>query len=63
MPRLTRPDSDDSADEQRFILLRATTFRRIVVVAHTLRGENVRIISARLANGSERKADEEAKGT
>jgi len=56
---LTSPDPDHCEEEQRFILIGATTFRRIVVVVHSLRGENVRIISARLANVLERRAYDE----
>jgi uncharacterized DUF497 family protein len=48
-------DPDHSDDEDRFILLGATDAGRVVVVAHTDRGEVVRIISARFATRSERR--------
>lgn len=52
----TRFDPDHSADEDRFLLLGATQSGRLVVVAHTDRGESIRIISARLASTRERRA-------
>lgn len=55
---LTIFDPDHSEDEDRFILLGHTYTGRLVVVVHTDRGENVRIISARLATRRERKAHE-----
>ena len=57
---MTVPDPDHSAEEARFILIGATTLHRIIVVVHALRGENIRIISARLATPSERRTREEA---
>jgi uncharacterized DUF497 family protein len=57
---LTLSDPDHSAHEERFILIGATTFDKIVVVAHVLRGENIRIISARPADSGERRTYEEA---
>ena len=56
---LTIPDPDHSDQEDRFILLGATFQDRLVVVVHTERGDNIRIISARLANKRERDAYEE----
>ena len=52
---LTTFDPDHSDDEDRFLLLGATHSLRLVVVSHTHRDENVRIISARLASKSERR--------
>lgn len=52
---LTDYDPDHSNDEDRFVLLGATHARRLVVVAHTDRGESVRLISARLATRRERR--------
>lgn len=40
--------------EQRWVLLGMTFDGRLVVVAHAERGENIRLISARLATGLER---------
>jgi uncharacterized DUF497 family protein len=55
----TLPDPLHSLDEQRFILLGESDRGRIVVVVHALRGENVRIISARSATRNERIIHEE----
>ena len=52
---ITRFDPDHSDDEDRYLLLGATYAGQLVVVAHTDRGENVRIISARLATRRERR--------
>ena len=52
---LTRPDPDHSEGEERFLLLGVTFPGRLVVVAHTDRGETVRLISARLATRRERR--------
>jgi len=51
----TRFDPDHSAHEDRFLLLGATQSGRLVVVAHTDRGESIRIINARLASRRERR--------
>jgi uncharacterized protein len=55
----TFPDPDHSADEYRFLTIGLSTFRRILVVAHTDRGDAVRIISARRATRRERTFYEE----
>lgn len=52
---ITRFDPDHSIDEARFLLLGATHSGRLVVVAHTDRGDNLRIISARIATPRERR--------
>jgi len=52
---LTTFDPDHSEDEDRYILLGATHAARLVVVSLTYRGENVRIISARIASRRERR--------
>jgi len=41
--------------EDRFILIGVSSFGRLLVVVHTDRGENIRIISARLATLKEKK--------
>lgn len=46
---LTVFDPDHSASELRFVLLGTSTRGRLLVVAHTERGDAVRIISARKA--------------
>ena len=51
---LTIPDPDSSEQEPRFVLLGQSYSNRLVVVVHTERQNNVRIISARKATRSER---------
>jgi uncharacterized DUF497 family protein len=53
---LTIADPDHSEGEQRFLLVGESYQGRLVVVAHTNRGESVRLISARLATRRERRA-------
>jgi len=52
---MTVSDPDHSVGERRFITMGASSGGRLLVVAHTERGSNIRIISARLASASERK--------
>jgi uncharacterized DUF497 family protein len=47
-------DPAHDEDEHRWILLGMTFRARLVVVAHAERGENIRLISARLATRRER---------
>ena len=56
----TIADPDHSEGEQRFILLGQSYSGRLLVVSHTLRGETVRLINARLATRRERKSYEQA---
>ncbi len=51
-------DPDNSEKEQRYITVGFSSQGRLVVVAHTERGEDIRIISARLATSHERKRHE-----
>jgi hypothetical protein len=51
---LTRED-DDSEGEQRFVSIGLDALSRILVVAYTYRGEDIRLISARRATSTERK--------
>ena len=46
-------DPDHSEDEDRDVLVGMSTGSRILVVAHTERGDNIRIISARPADRRE----------
>jgi uncharacterized protein len=55
---VTIPDPDHSEAELRFLLLGHNFRGRLVVVAHTERGDTIRIISARFATQSERDAYE-----
>lgn len=52
-------DPDHSASEQRYIHIGKTALGRLIVVVHTERGEDVRIISARRAVWRERVAYED----
>ena len=55
----TAHDPDHSEDEDRFVTLGVSSKGRLLAVAHTERGNNIRIISARLATKSERQIYEE----
>jgi uncharacterized DUF497 family protein len=57
---VSTPDPDHSIREQRFVLIGMTSTARMVVVAHVLRGDNIRIISARPATNAERRKYDEA---
>lgn len=50
---------DDALDEQRFVGIGADVLGRVLVVVYTIRGDRVRIISARRATASERKRYED----
>lgn len=56
---VTFPDPNHSIGESRYIIIGISRFRQLLVVAHTDRGEKVRIISARKATRQERKFYEE----
>lgn len=49
-------DPDHSADEDRFIIIGASHAGHLLMVAHTERGDTIRIISARPLTRAERKA-------
>jgi uncharacterized protein len=51
--------SDQRFDEDRFVTIGMDAFGRILVVVFTWRGEDIRLISARLAERRERKQYEE----
>jgi len=55
----TAPDPDHSLAEDRYITVGMSNRRRLVMVAHTERGERIRIISARELTRAEREAYEE----
>lgn len=55
-----QPDAKHSQDEKRFIAIGNTSHLRILFVIFTFRDNNVRIISARLANQKERSLYEKA---
>ena len=52
---LTIDDPLHSSDEKRWVLIGISYNNRILVVVHTDRGDNIRIISARKAKKKERK--------
>jgi len=56
---VTYLDPDHSTAEQRFITVGMSSARRVLIVAHVDRDENVRIISARKTTQHERKHYEE----
>jgi hypothetical protein len=55
----TIPDPDHSPDEERFVIAGMSSKRRLLIVVHTIRGERIRLISARLATKHERRNYEE----
>ncbi|MEI6783529.1 MAG: BrnT family toxin [Verrucomicrobiota bacterium] len=57
---LTIPDPAHSQAEDRSIVLGQSHQRKLLVVVHTERGDNIRIISARRASRGERKSYEES---
>lgn len=52
-------DPDPSQDEERYIIIGMSQRGRILVVAHTEKGDTIRIISARQATRHERRFYEE----
>jgi hypothetical protein len=58
---ITIADPDHSGDEQRYLVLGLSSRRRLLVVAHSERGDAVRIISARRVTRRERRTYEEEK--
>ncbi len=56
---VTFPDPDHSIGENRYVIIGISRFERLLIVAHTDRGEKVRIISARKATRQERRFYEE----
>jgi uncharacterized DUF497 family protein len=56
---LTVPDPDHSLTERRFVTMGRAFNGKLLIVVHTDRGDNIRIISARRANQRERRFYEE----
>lgn len=56
---ITFPDPDHSTRERRYVIIGLSSFGQLLVVAHTDRGENIRIISARKATRQEKRFYEE----
>lgn len=57
---ITVPDPDHSDDENRYITIGLSNRLRLLMVAHTERGDKIRVISARELTKTERKEYEEA---
>lgn len=55
----TFPDPDHSEDEERYVTIGLSARGRVLVVAHTDAGEEIRVISARRATRHERRFYEE----
>ena len=55
---ITIPDPDHT-EEERFVIIGMSKRRRLLVVVHTVRGERIRVISARPATRHERHKHEE----
>jgi uncharacterized protein len=58
---ITYYDPDHSSREHRFITVGMSRSGRVLMVAHTDRGDNIRIISARKTTRKERRYYEEGK--
>lgn len=58
---ITIEEPASAADEARFITLGQSIEGKFLVVVHAERGDNVRIISARVATRSERRQHEEGR--
>ena len=56
---VTGSDPDHSDEERRFVTFGNSSQGRLLVVAHTDEGKNIRIISARLVTRQERRIYEE----
>lgn len=56
---ITYHDPDHSTTEHRFIIVGESHSGRVLMVAHTDRGDNIRIISARRTTSQERRHYEE----
>jgi hypothetical protein len=56
---VTGADPDHSEDEERLVTFGMSSLSRLLVVAHTERGDAIRIISARVATQHERRIYEE----
>jgi hypothetical protein len=57
---ITIPDPDHTLDEERFVIIGISSKKNLLVVVHTVRGERIRLISARLATKHERRNYEES---
>ena len=51
---LTYPDTDHSIEEERYLIIGLSSSANVLVISHTFRNDNARIISARKATKRER---------
>jgi uncharacterized DUF497 family protein len=56
---ITIPDPDQAIDEERCVIIGMSRNRSLLIVVHTIRGERIRLISARSATKHERRKYEE----
>ena len=56
---ITIPDPDHIIDEERFVIVVMSSERSLLIVVHTIRGERIRLVSARPATKHERRNYEE----
>lgn len=52
-------DAPDLYDPDRFVIIGASSLSRVLLVVHAIRGERIRIISARVASKAQRRKYEE----
>lgn len=57
---ITIGDTLHSTQEQRFITMGESALKKLIIVSHVDRGDNIRILSARLATKKERKQYEQS---
>jgi len=58
---LFEPDPDHSEDEDRYVVLGHSIRAHILLVVHVIRGERIRLLSARTATPSERRRYDEGR--
>ena len=56
------PDPDHSFEEDHYIVLGYSIRARVLLVVHVIRGERIRLVSARHATPNERRRYEEERG-
>ena len=57
---ITIPDPDHGSDEDRFVIVGMSDKRSLLIVVHTIRGERIRLISARPATKHEKRKYEDS---
>ena len=56
---ITIPDPDCAIAEERFVIVGMSSKRKLLIVVHTIRGERIRLISARAATNYEKRSYQE----